>query len=190
MFLELGKTQHRDIVWDVYLKDSLKLSTITKTGAGICKRDSSHGKLPGNWKHFLRNVGNKYGSRAGVCFQARRRQCHSTHHIGLCVSYIDRQNTDVFQPCAHEETDTRMILHVKDATNCGFKSVMIRTVDTDVVMLNVAHFQGLPNIEQTWIALVRNWQGLQIDPDTRDCLCTKSSWPNEGYFLMHSPAVT
>ena len=29
---------------------------------------------------------------------------------------------------------------------------MIRTVYTDVVVLAVAHFQGLPNIEQLWIA--------------------------------------
>ena len=29
---------------------------------------------------------------------------------------------------------------------------MIRTVDTDVVVLAAAHFQGLPNIEQLWIA--------------------------------------
>ncbi len=45
-----------------------------------------------------------------------------------------------------------MLLHVKDAINCGFKSVMIRIVGTDVVVLAVAHFQGLPNIEQLWIA--------------------------------------
>ena len=36
--------------------------------------------------------------------------------------------------------------------NCGFKSVMIRTVDTHVVVLAVAHVQGLPNIEQLRIA--------------------------------------
>ena len=59
------------------------------------------------------------------------------------------QNTGGLQSCSHEEADTRMLLHVKDAMNCGFKSVMIRTVDTDVVVLAVAHFQGLPTIEQT-----------------------------------------
>ena len=36
----------------------------------------------------------------------------------------------------------------------GFKSLVIRTVDTDVVVLAVAHFQGLPNVEQLWIAFV------------------------------------
>ena len=45
-----------------------------------------------------------------------------------------------------------MLLHVKDTMNCCFKSVVIRTVDSDVVVLAVAHFQGLPNIEQLWIA--------------------------------------
>ena len=64
----------------------------------------------------------------------------------------DGQNTDGVQPCSHEEADTRMLLHVKDPMNCGFTLVMIRTVDTDVVVLAVARFQGLPNIEQLWIA--------------------------------------
>ena len=62
------------------------------------------------------------------------------------VSSTDGQNTDGLQPCSHEEADTRMLLHVKDAMNCGFKSVMIRTVDTDVVVLAVTHFQDLSNI--------------------------------------------
>ena len=44
-----------------------------------------------------------------------------------------------------------MLLRVKDAVNCGFKSVMIRTVDTYVVVLAVAYFQGLPHIVQLWI---------------------------------------
>ena len=60
------------------------------------------------------------------------------------------QNTDGLQSCPHEEADTRMLLHIKDAMNCGFKSVMIRTVDTDVFVLAVALFQGLP--KQFWIA--------------------------------------
>ena len=59
------------------------------------------------------------------------------------VSSRDDQKTDGLQPCSHEEADTRMLLRVKYAMNCGFKSVMIRTVDTDVVVLAVTHFQDL-----------------------------------------------
>ena len=69
------------------------------------------------------------------------------------VSCGDGQNTDGLpQPCLQEEADTLMLLYVKDTMNCGFKSVMIRTVGTDVAVLAVAHFHGLPNIEQLWIA--------------------------------------
>ena len=52
------------------------------------------------------------------------------------------QNTDGLQPCSHEEAYIRMLLHVKDSMNCGLKSVTIRTVVTDVVVVAVAHFQG------------------------------------------------
>ena len=66
--------------------------------------------------------------------------------IKRIVSSRDDQNSDGLQPCSHEEADTRMLLHVKYAMNCGFKSVMIRTVDTYVVVLAVTHFQDLSNI--------------------------------------------
>ena len=80
------------------------------------------------------------------------RQGRRIHPIGHVVIYSDGQNTDEVQQCSHEEADTRMLPHVKDAVNCGFKSVMIRTVDTDVVVLAVARFRGLPNIVQLWIS--------------------------------------
>ena len=46
----------------------------------------------------------------------------------------------------HTYLHTQIIL--QPAMNCGFKSVMIRTVDTDVVVLAVSNCRGLPNIEQ------------------------------------------
>ena len=39
------------------------------------------------------------------------------------VGSRDGQNTDGLQPCSHEKADTRILLHVKDTMNCGFKSV-------------------------------------------------------------------
>ena len=47
------------LVWDVYVKDSLKLSTRANRGIGTRKLLSSHAKLPGNWTNFLRNDNNK-----------------------------------------------------------------------------------------------------------------------------------
>ena len=37
-------------------------------------------------------------------------------------------------PCNHEEADTRMMVHVNDAVMQGFNKILIRTVDTDVVV--------------------------------------------------------
>ena len=45
-----------------------------------------------------------------------------------------------------------MILHSRDAMNCGFKAVMITTVDINVIVPAVAHIQGLHNVEQLWIS--------------------------------------
>ena len=45
-----------------------------------------------------------------------------------------------------------MLRHIIDTMKSGFKSVMIRTDDTDVVVLAVALFHGLPNVEQLWRA--------------------------------------
>ena len=48
--------------------------------------------------------------------------------------------------------DTRILLHVKDAMISGYKDTIIRTVDTDVVVLAVAYFQDLENIGNLWSA--------------------------------------
>ena len=41
-------------------------------------------------------------------------------------------------PCTQEEADTRVILHVSDAVMHGYHKVMIRMVDSDVLMLAVS----------------------------------------------------
>src|SRR6218665_2176239 len=58
--------------------------------------------------------------------------------------------TDSLSPCSHEEADTRMLLHAADAAKT-LKHVMIRTVDTDVVVLAVAFFEQL-HLDTLWIA--------------------------------------
>ena len=46
--------------------------------------------------------------------------------------------SDLFAPCSHEEADGRMLLQASHATQHGHHKIMIRTVDTDVVMLAVS----------------------------------------------------
>ena len=41
---------------------------------------------------------------------------------------------DDVPPCSHEEVDTRMFVHAKDAVSNGSESVIIKVNDTDVVI--------------------------------------------------------
>ena len=45
--------------------------------------------------------------------------------------------------CNHEEADTRIIVHVRHALEGGAESVLVRTVDTDVVIILVDKFHDL-----------------------------------------------
>ena len=87
-----------------------------------------------------------------MCFLGHRTHVIIFTMLDRVVSSRDGQNTFGRQPCSHEEADTRMPLRVKEPMYFGLKTVTIRTVGTCVVVLAVAHFQGLPNIGQLWVA--------------------------------------
>ena len=54
------------------------------------------------------------------------------------VLSFPNRNNEFLQPCNHEDADTRMFVHVNNAiTQDNFRSVLIRSVDTDVVVLAV-----------------------------------------------------
>ena len=61
------------------------------------------------------------------------------------------KDTSSLAPCDHEEADTRMILHLADAVNDGFQKILLRTVDTDVVVLAIAAAANL-DIQELWVA--------------------------------------
>jgi hypothetical protein len=51
------------------------------------------------------------------------------------------------ESCNHEEADTRIFVHGKDALQRGAKNVLIRTVDTDVVVIVISQFSTLRVIQ-------------------------------------------
>ena len=55
-------------------------------------------------------------------------------------------------PCSHEEADTRLLLHVADAVQGECRKVCVRTVDTDVVVLAITHFDRIKP-DELWVAL-------------------------------------
>ena len=75
---------------------------------------------------------------------------------GSEVVCIPPHDTSHLAPCDHKEADTRMILHMADAVNKGFKRIVLHTVDTDVAVLSVAAAAAATklhvHIEELWIA--------------------------------------
>uniref|UniRef100_UPI00358E0007 uncharacterized protein n=1 Tax=Myxine glutinosa TaxID=7769 RepID=UPI00358E0007 len=62
-------------------------------------------------------------------------------------------DTAALAPCNHEEADTRMMLHAAAAMKSGHRRVLIRTVDTDVVVLAVWMAQELNEVvDELWLA--------------------------------------
>jgi aspartate oxidase len=55
-------------------------------------------------------------------------------------------------PLLHKEADTRMTLHVADSACAGHHRVMIRTVDTDVVVLAIAFYHKVDDCHELWLA--------------------------------------
>ena len=159
VFLKYIKTQLQtanriDIVWDEYLPDSLKATTRDKRGKGIRRRVNPNNRLPGNWDAFLKVDENKaelfkYLAELSVTVQCGHKELLSTY--GKQVLCNTDRNTDGISPCTHEEADTRLLLHAADCAKLGHTAVMLRTVDTDVVVIAVAMFQHL-TLQELWIA--------------------------------------
>src|SRR5678816_3204963 len=52
---QLQDSSRLDVVWDTYIPDSLKESTMEKRGNGVRRKVSGHTELPRNWMDFLRD---------------------------------------------------------------------------------------------------------------------------------------
>ena len=59
IFSQIDKTSRVDVVWDVYLPDSLKETPRQKRGKGVRRRASPSTTIPKSWKDFLRVADNK-----------------------------------------------------------------------------------------------------------------------------------
>ena len=152
---QLRHVKRLDIVWDDYFQTSLKATTRGNRGTGVQRQVASNNQLPRNWKEFLRTDENKRElfKFLADCIASVEVEKQIISIYGKEVkSILPRDNTSSLAPCTHEDADTRMLLHVQDAVQQGYEKVVIRTFDTDVLVLAVAIFQ------QLWVAFVTGTQ--------------------------------
>ena len=143
-----------DLIWDRYFENSLKRSTRETRGSGVRIRVCDNASIPGNWKSFLRSDENKnelfqYLAESVTAIQLPGVEVITTSGIDVLSS--SPVETEGLTPCNHEEADTRIFIHVKHASARGLKKVLIRTVDTDVVVLAIAYAKQL-DLQELWIA--------------------------------------
>ena len=160
MFLPYVKAQlvnvtRVDVVWNTYIEGSLKAKTRNKRGKGIRRRVMPDSKIPGNWAAFLRIDKNKeelfhfLADQLGTVGVQHGQVVSTKGNAVVCNRETD--DTSSLSLCNHEEADTRLLLHAADAAKNGLKKIMLRTVDTDVVVIAVSTFQDL-GLSELWIA--------------------------------------
>lgn len=127
-----------DLVWDIYLPNSLKESTREKRGKGVRRKVSDQAKFPGNWVDFLRDPSNKTelfsfltSKVAKSNFPPNKAVYVTSGESVISVGQISSVMTD----CNHEEADTRVVVHILHALEHGIKTIVVRTVDTDVIVI-------------------------------------------------------
>ena len=146
-----------DVVWDIYTPHSLKESTREKRGKGVRRKVSGETKLPGNWMDFLRDSMNKKELFAFLTSKVAQfswppdKAVYVTSEQGV-VSIGDNS---AMQNCNHEEANTRIVVHVLHALKHGAKTILVRTVDTDVVVILAGTFHDLvatQPLADIWVA--------------------------------------
>ena len=76
-------------------------------------------------------------------------------HLGKVIDVVVTSDSEIgtdIAPCNHEEAETRLILHALHCAKHGHLRILIRSVNTDVVVLSIVTFHAL-SISEIWIAL-------------------------------------
>ena len=120
-----------DVVFDVYLPDSLKQETHQKRGKGSRINVAGHVSVPNNWQNFLRVNENKTEPFDFLCNHLKN-HCNvengkvinfTNKHKVLCLP--DQQDDESITPCTHEGAGTKIMLHTAHAVKMGLKKYLL-----------------------------------------------------------------
>ena len=106
-------------MWDVYIPDSLKSTARENRGKGVRRRVAAANSIPGNWQEFLRVDENKTELLNFLAHEVVENLSTEKEVFSTCGKHVlcsrVHQDVSALAPCSHEEADTRMFLHAKDA---------------------------------------------------------------------------
>ena len=93
---------------------------------------------------------------------------------------------DHVAPCRHEEADTHIFVHARDAVTEGHKVLMIKANDTDIVVIAISTLPSLQELglEKLWIAF---GQGTHLKwIPMHDIFSTIGSEKTSGILFFHA----
>ncbi|XP_072050461.1 LOW QUALITY PROTEIN: uncharacterized protein [Amphiura filiformis] len=166
---EQNQAQRLDIVWDQYFGNSLKSQTREKRSTG-----PTQGRCVELTRQSCSN------SSTVILSQVQLQKSLSLLPMATLHSArpLSRDMTNL-APCNHEEADSRIMVHVADAIMLGFQRTLVRTVDTDIVVLAVTALPQLGRAELC-IEQISEETGASLEYFTillydRTAICTYSN---------------
>ena len=154
-----------DFVFATYIADSLKSQTRESRKKGIRIVVRKRAPICKKFQDFMRNDQNK--SELFMMLAESLTTMESNFDIAVTnlenVLSNNVNNLDELFTCNHEEADTRIFLHAKNASDNGIRKPSIVTVHPDVVAVALYHFFSL-NHDELWreIGVGQNRRYLSI----------------------------
>ena len=130
--------QRIDIVCDRYFQDSLKEQTRKMRGVDTNFEFSDDTPIPVDFRDdFLHNSQNKialneYLAGRIISLHSASKELRITYKDSVSSNIEGGQSNAMIASCTSKEVDQRLVRHAKDALNDGYKTVVIRTINTDV----------------------------------------------------------
>lgn len=140
---QLEGANREDMVWDTYHSSSIKESAREKRDKGMRRKVAAPNKIPGKWQEFLKDSDNKQELSAFLS----EKVATAKFPDGKVVVITSGQNVlirgmDHSMPDNdHEEADTKILLHLQNALQTGSCACLVRTVDTDVIVIITGKFR-------------------------------------------------
>ena len=143
---------HRvDIVFDVYDAKSIKSAERARRGAQqMCNIHITNGEMrvPKHWDDFLSNIHNKNElvKFLMTSWKSMSSQIPAGQTIVVSGEDVFALNDELLQTdhvvSNHDEADTRLVLHASELLKDS-DTVVIRTVDTDILVIALHHYQSM-----------------------------------------------
>ena len=92
---QLNNVRRLDVVWDVYIAESLETSTRQKRGHGQQRKVSPSAPIPSGWKGFLRNDANKQDLFAFLAKEIEKCKVSGKQIVSTCHENVDCSSGDI-----------------------------------------------------------------------------------------------